>query len=169
MGLQASAQKPAIKIGVADDYSGSLAAQGRDLAQAVKVFFGEKNWEVAGRKIEAYNRRYQTGSATALTKTKKLVLDDKVHLLIGYHGTGDTDRNTRLRPSTKHTYDYCCWCSELTRPLKSPLHLSSNIGKYPIRISSRGIRSQTGLQEGNPNGDRLCGGHQAGLVCQSRI
>lgn len=114
------AQKATIKIGVVDDFSGPLAAQGRELAEAIKIFFTEKGWEVKGRKIEVVTADTRMIPDTALTKTKKMVMEDKVHLLIGYHSSSDSLAIRNYVHSQSIPTLSAAGAVDLTRDLKSP-------------------------------------------------
>ena len=78
----ADAQAPPIKIGVVFPLTGPLAAQGSPERDAVKQAFDEENYQVAGRKIELIFEDSQAKPDVALTKFKKLVEYDRVHLLL---------------------------------------------------------------------------------------
>ena len=166
-GAPASAQKPAIKIGVADDYTGTLAAQGRDLLQSVKIFFDEKGLNVAGRKIELVTEDTRLDAATALAKTKKLVLDDKVHLLIGYHGSGDTLAIRDYVHQQSIPLITAAGAVELTRNLKSPYIFRVMSGNtqygYPLGVYA----AKQGYKKAILMGIDYVAAHQAGLVVKA--
>jgi len=72
-----------IKIGVLHDTTGPLTPQGTDLNMAIRLHMNEIGYEVAGRKIELIFEDTESKGEVGLTKARKLVERDKVHLLIG--------------------------------------------------------------------------------------
>lgn len=72
-----------IRIGVLHDTTGVLSAQGADLNDGLKLHVNEINAEVAGRKIELIFEDSESKVDTGLTKLRKLVERDKVHLIVG--------------------------------------------------------------------------------------
>lgn len=78
----ASAQTPPIKIGVVFSLTGPIAAQGIPERDAIRQAFDEENYQVAGRKIELIVEDSQGKPDVALTKFRKLVEGDRVHLLL---------------------------------------------------------------------------------------
>ncbi len=78
------AQRPGpIKIGVLHDITGPLAQIGSELNEGVRLHMSEINHDVAGRKIELIFEDPETKVDPGLTKLRKLVERDKVHLVIG--------------------------------------------------------------------------------------
>ncbi len=76
------AQPPPIKIGVMFPLTGPLTSQGLPERDAVKQAFDEENYQVAGRKIELIIEDSQGKPDIGLTKARKLVESDRVHLLL---------------------------------------------------------------------------------------
>ncbi len=72
-----------IRIGVLHDITGPLAQIGTELNEGVRLHMNEINNEVAGRKIELIFEDPETKVEPGLTKLRKLVERDKVHLVIG--------------------------------------------------------------------------------------
>ena len=56
---------------------------GMDMLDGFKMYLNEINYTVAGRKIELIVEDEGDGPATAVTKARKLVAADKVHLMAG--------------------------------------------------------------------------------------
>jgi len=79
----ASAAKTPIKIGVLTPFTGPLAALARDVADGARLYVNEVNGEMVGRKVELIVEDYEFKAAVALTKTKKLVERDRVHVVAG--------------------------------------------------------------------------------------
>jgi branched-chain amino acid transport system substrate-binding protein len=76
------AQGP-IKIGFISPMSGAIAQAGKDMYSGCDLYWQETGWQVAGRKLEVILEDNEGLPATALTKARKLVESDKVHLLAG--------------------------------------------------------------------------------------
>lgn len=79
----AQAQGGAIKIGLLAPLTGAAAAIGKDMANGTELYLDEIGRQVAGRKIELIVEDTEGNTATALTKARKLVDQDKVHILTG--------------------------------------------------------------------------------------
>jgi branched-chain amino acid transport system substrate-binding protein len=75
-------EKTPIKIGVVFDRSGPFAMLGETQLASLNMFFEEKKMEVAGRKIEIIAEDGATSPNITLSKVKKLVGMDKIHLLM---------------------------------------------------------------------------------------
>jgi len=78
----ASAQAP-IKIGLLAPLTGPFAALGRDLVAGTELYLDETGRRAAGRAIELIVEDDQANPAIALTKARKLVEQDRVHVLTG--------------------------------------------------------------------------------------
>ena len=72
-----------IRIGVLHDVTGPLAQIGSELNEGVRIHISEINNEVAGRKIELIFEDSESKVDPGITKLRKLVERDKVHLIIG--------------------------------------------------------------------------------------
>ena len=79
---QAAAQGP-IKIGFLSPMSGAIAAAGKDMYSGCELYWQESGWQIAGRKLEVVLEDNEGLPATALTKLRKLVENDHVHLVAG--------------------------------------------------------------------------------------
>src|SRR5881227_2619394 len=79
---EAAAQGP-IRIGFLSPLSGAIAAAGKDMYSGCELFWQESGWQMAGRKVEVTLEDNEGNPATTLTKGRKLVESDKVHLLAG--------------------------------------------------------------------------------------
>lgn len=77
----ASAQQQPIKIGMVYPLTGPLAFQAAPMVNAIKQAFDEENYTVAGRKVELLIEDSQGKPDFGLTKFRKLVERDHVHLL----------------------------------------------------------------------------------------
>jgi len=72
-----------IRIGVVHDITGPLAQIGSELNDGVRLHIAEINNEVSARKIELIFEDSESKVDPGLTKLRKLVERDKVHLVIG--------------------------------------------------------------------------------------
>jgi branched-chain amino acid transport system substrate-binding protein len=72
-----------LRLGFLTIKSGALAAGGKQMEDALKLFLKERNNTIAGRRVELFMA--DTGGQPAITKTKaqELVEKDKVHAIIG--------------------------------------------------------------------------------------
>ncbi len=75
--------KGPIKIGYISPLSGGMAANGKDMLMGMELYLEEIGYQVAGRKIEFLVEDDEANPATSLTKTRKLVEKDGVHLMTG--------------------------------------------------------------------------------------
>jgi branched-chain amino acid transport system substrate-binding protein len=75
--------KGPIKIGYISPLSGGMAANGKDMLGGIQLYLEEIGYQAAGRKIELIVEDSEANPATALTKTRKLVEKDGVHLMTG--------------------------------------------------------------------------------------
>jgi branched-chain amino acid transport system substrate-binding protein len=79
----AHAQSGPIKIGLLVPLTGAAAALGKDMLAGTELYLDEINRQVAGRKIELIVEDTEGVTATALTKARKLVDQDRVAILTG--------------------------------------------------------------------------------------
>ena len=78
----AAAQGP-IKIGMIAPLSGPFAAIGKDIVMGTELYLDEIGRQAAGRPIELIVEDDEGNPATGVTKTRKLVEQDKVHMMTG--------------------------------------------------------------------------------------
>ncbi len=79
----AQAQSDPIRIGFLTIRSGALAAGGAQMEQGIRLFLEERNYTLAGRKVELILADTGGNPAGARTKTQELVERNKVHVVIG--------------------------------------------------------------------------------------
>ena len=79
---ETAAQGP-IKIGFISPLSGAIAAAGKDMYSGCELYWQETGWQAGGRKLEVILEDNEGQPAAALTKARKLVENDKVHMLAG--------------------------------------------------------------------------------------
>ena len=79
----APAQSGPIKIGLLSPLSGAASAIGKDMQNGTELYLDEIGRQAAGRKIELIVEDTEGVTATAVTKARKLVHQDHIHLLTG--------------------------------------------------------------------------------------
>jgi branched-chain amino acid transport system substrate-binding protein len=77
------AQGGAIRIGMLAPLTGAFSGAGRDMVAGLELYFDEINRQIAGRRIELVVEDTEGNPQQALSKARKLVEQDKVHLLTG--------------------------------------------------------------------------------------
>jgi len=81
--LSGAQAKGPIKIGFISALSGGMAANGKDMLMGIQLYLEEIGYQAAGRKIELVVEDDEAVPANSLTKTRKLVEKDGVHLMTG--------------------------------------------------------------------------------------
>ena len=79
----APAQTGPIKIGFLAPLTGGAAQIGRDTVNGFEMYLAEVGSQIAGRKVELIVEDTAGNPATAITKMRKLVESDKVHIVMG--------------------------------------------------------------------------------------
>ncbi|MGH8735647.1 MAG: ABC transporter substrate-binding protein, partial [Burkholderiales bacterium] len=77
------AQSGPIKIGMLAPLTGPFAQIGKDMVNGTELYLDEIGRQVGGRKIELIIEDDEGNPATALNKTRKMVEQDKVHIVTG--------------------------------------------------------------------------------------
>jgi len=77
------AQKGPIKVGMLVPQTGPLAANGKDMINALELFFEEQKYRLAGRDIKLIIEDDEGKPATGLTKARGLVEGQGAHLITG--------------------------------------------------------------------------------------
>ena len=75
--------KTPIRIGFLAPLSGSLAQNGKDMLDGFTLYLEQISSQMEGRKIEFFAEDTEGVPARTLTKARKLVEMDKVHILVG--------------------------------------------------------------------------------------
>jgi branched-chain amino acid transport system substrate-binding protein len=78
-----AADKPPIKIGFIAPKTGNFAQFGLDMLDGFKLYLSEIDYMIAGRKVELIEEDEGATPANAVTKARKLIQHDKVHLMAG--------------------------------------------------------------------------------------
>lgn len=79
----AFAQTEPLRLGFLTVRTGALAAGGRQMEEGIQLFLKERNYTLAGRKVELIIADTGGNPAGAKTKTQDLVEHNKVHVIIG--------------------------------------------------------------------------------------
>jgi branched-chain amino acid transport system substrate-binding protein len=77
------AQAEPLRIGFLTVRTGALAAGGRQMEEGIQLFLKERNYTIAGRKVELTIADTGGNPAGAKNKTQELVELNKVHVIIG--------------------------------------------------------------------------------------
>lgn len=85
----AAGQRGPIKIGLFVPLTGPLAANGKEMANGLSLFFDEQGQRLAGREVRLTIEDTEAKPATALTKARALVESHGVHVLIGPLSTAE--------------------------------------------------------------------------------
>lgn len=72
-----------IKIGALLPSSGVYASLGENNLNGMKLYFEEKNWEIAGKKIEIIHEDSESDPQVSLRKLRKLTDQDQIDFLTG--------------------------------------------------------------------------------------
>ena len=81
--LFAHGQTDPIRIGFLTVRSGALAAGGKQMEEGIQLFLKERNYTIAGRKVELIIADTGGNPAGAKTKAQDLVERSRVHVVIG--------------------------------------------------------------------------------------
>ena len=84
----AQAAKPAIKIGFITTLTGGQSAAGKEMEEGFRLALDEVRGEVAGRRLQLIVEDDEFKPDVGLTKTRRLIERDQVHLLAGVLGSG---------------------------------------------------------------------------------
>ena len=79
----ALAQQGPIKIGFLAPLTGGAAQIGKDTVNGFEMYLSEAGNQIAGRKVELIVEDTAGNPGTAITKMRKLVESDKVHIVMG--------------------------------------------------------------------------------------
>jgi branched-chain amino acid transport system substrate-binding protein len=80
---QSGAARGPIRIGFMAPLSGAYAQNGRDIQNGFLLYLDEIGYQAAGRKIEVITEDEEAIPAVGLTKARKLVERDRVHIMAG--------------------------------------------------------------------------------------
>src|SRR5262245_52972508 len=80
--IPAGAQQE-LRIGYVAPTTGVFAQVGKDMVDGFQMYLDEVNSDFGGAKVKFIVEDEQAKPDTAVTKSKKLILQDKVHLFVG--------------------------------------------------------------------------------------
>ncbi len=81
---RAQASREPIKIGLINALTGPLAVNGSEINEGIKLYFeDEVGGQVAGRPVRLIVEDAEGKPDVGLTKTRKLVESDRVHVILG--------------------------------------------------------------------------------------
>ena len=83
VGAPAQAQQGPIKIGFLAPLTGGAAQIGKDTVNGLEMYLSEVGNQIAGRKVELIVEDTAGNPTTAITKMRKLVESDQVHIVMG--------------------------------------------------------------------------------------
>jgi branched-chain amino acid transport system substrate-binding protein len=83
LGLTATANSEELRIGFLAPTTGGFAQVGKDMVDGFKMYLDEKNNKLGGADVKFIVEDEQARPDTAVTKAKKLILQDKVHFFVG--------------------------------------------------------------------------------------
>src|SRR5881397_353233 len=78
-----AAAAESIRIGYLGPQTGIFAQAGKDMLDGLKLAFEQVNYQAGGRKVELLEEDTEGNPATAQAKYRKLVQQDKIHVLTG--------------------------------------------------------------------------------------
>src|SRR5690349_1551462 len=73
----------AIRVGYLGPQTGIFAPAGKDKLEGLKLAFEQAGYQAGGRKIELIEEDDEGNPATAQSKYRKLVAQDRIHVLAG--------------------------------------------------------------------------------------
>jgi branched-chain amino acid transport system substrate-binding protein len=79
----AQAQDKELRIGFIAPMTGPFAQVGKDMVDGFNLYLEESKGELGGAKVKLIVEDDQAKPDTGVTKAKKLILQDKVHMLVG--------------------------------------------------------------------------------------
>ena len=79
----ATAQTEPLRLGFLTVKTGPLAAGGAQMEQGIVLFLKERNYTLAGRKVELFVGDTGGNPAQAKTRTQELIERNRVHVIIG--------------------------------------------------------------------------------------
>src|SRR5262245_32608367 len=79
----AMAQGQELRIGYVAPITGIFAQQGKDMVDGFQLYLDEVKNDFGGAKVQFIVEDEQGKPDTAVTKAKKLILQDKIHVLVG--------------------------------------------------------------------------------------
>ena len=136
--LLGAAERGPVRIGLPIPLVGNMAQVGADMREGFMMAIEEAGGQVAGRKIEVIAEDDEGSPAQTLTKTRKLVESDRVHVIAGVFLAGSCWAVVPYLNGKKIPFLFACGNDDLTQRKPSD---------YLVRVSS------TGTQPAHPFGE----------------
>ena len=83
LGLNATAGAEELRIGYVAPTTGIFAQVGKDMVDGFQMYLDEVKNDFGGAQVKFIVEDEQAKPDTAVTKAKKLILQDKIHMLVG--------------------------------------------------------------------------------------
>jgi branched-chain amino acid transport system substrate-binding protein len=83
LGSGAQAQDKELRIGIIVPLTGPFAQVGKDMVDGFNLYLEQNKGELGGAKVKLIVEDNQAKPDAAVTKAKKLILQDKVHMIVG--------------------------------------------------------------------------------------
>jgi len=82
-GVRGQAEKGPINLGLIVPETGPLAANGKDMVNALQLFLEQRQNKLAGRPVNLIVEDDAGVPATGLTKARSLIDGNRIHVLVG--------------------------------------------------------------------------------------
>ena len=128
------AQAQELKIGFLAPRTGIFSQLGIDMHNGFQMYLDEHNGELGGAKVKFIVEDDQGRPDTGVTKANKLILSDKVHMLVGGVLAQQAMRWRRSRPGKR--------CSTSARSRPADDLGQRDFDKYPYMVRSTFVPSQ---------------------------
>ncbi len=164
-GIAAAAET--IKVGFMAPLSGIFAQAGKDMLEGIKLAFEQIGYQTAGRKIELIEEDDEGNPAVAQAKYRKLVTQDRVHILtgvllsnIGYGLIPPIERDQLptlylTTPDDLTKKNVSKWILRTNFAASQPMHA---LGDYAARVLK--YKKVAAIAMDNPFGHEQIGGFQ---------
>ena len=166
-GTGAATAAETIKVGFMAPLSGIFAQAGKDMLEGIKLAFEQIGYQTAGRKIELIEEDDEGNPAVAQAKYRKLVTQDRVHILtgvllsnIGYGLIPPIERDQLptlylTTPDDLTKKNVSKWILRTNFAASQPMHA---LGDYAARVLK--YKKVAAIPMDNPFGHEQIGGFQ---------
>ena len=159
LGLTATAKSEELRIGFLAPTTGIFAQVGKDMVDGFKMYLDEHNNKLGGADVKFIVEDEQGKPDTAVTKAKKLILQDKVHLFVG--GLLASTGYALAPVSTAEKVVYISPVvvgrrSDAARSAEVSLFHPHRLVEFAAEPSVRAMGLRAGLQEDRHHRRRLC-------------
>ncbi len=166
-GTGAATAAETIKVGFMAPLSGIFAQAGKDMLEGIKLAFEQIGYQTVGRKIELIEEDDEGNPAVAQAKYRKLVTQDRVHILtgvllsnIGYGLIPPIERDQLptlylTTPDDLTKKNVSKWILRTNFAASQPMHA---LGDYAARVLK--YKKVAAIPMDNPFGHEQIGGFQ---------